>query len=80
MQIANPTTGAISTVKSNPDEMSLRSCMIRLYTRSQQRGVISITATAFDLRVRSLDPRVDSQLVAKSPALSHGALPAFAEV
>jgi hypothetical protein len=36
-QTASPSTGAKSTVRSNPDAMSLRNCMVCLYTSGQQR-------------------------------------------
>ena len=34
-QSASPSTGAKSTVKSNPDAMTLRNCIVCLYTRYQ---------------------------------------------
>jgi hypothetical protein len=36
-QSAIPSTGANSTVRSNPDAISLRNCMICLYTARQRR-------------------------------------------
>ena len=37
MQSAIPSTGANSTVRSNPDAISLRNCIFRLYTPRQPR-------------------------------------------
>jgi hypothetical protein len=49
-QIAKLNTGASSTVKSSPSDMSLRNCMNHLYTRLRLRRVIEITSAEFRIQ------------------------------
>jgi hypothetical protein len=51
MQSASPSAGANSTVRSNPDAMSLRNCMTIYTPKAKPRFVTRITAAKLDVSV-----------------------------